>query len=107
MNVQAATLGKIQILETLYRRGYQSQIIEHTVDKLIVLEQERTQRELADLDSRLQAFEAGFRMTSEDFYRRYEAGELGDSAEFMEWASFYDMRTATRQRLEWLMGKSE
>ncbi|HQE91825.1 MAG TPA: hypothetical protein PLH19_03970 [Anaerolineae bacterium] len=97
MNVQAATLGKIQILEALYRRGYQSQIIEHTVDKLIVLEQERTQRELANLDSRLQAFETGFDMSSEEFYRRYEAGKLGDSAEFMEWASFFDMRIAVRQ----------
>ncbi len=107
MTVQAATLSKIHILEALYRRGYQSQVIERTVDKLIILEQERTQRELADLDARLRAFEADFSMPSEEFYRRYEAGELGDSAEFMEWASFCDMHTAAHQRLQWLMGKSE
>jgi len=41
-----------------------------------------------------------FRLSSDEFYRRYEAGELGDSAEFMEWASFYDMRTAVRQMCE-------
>ncbi len=107
MNIQAATLGKLHILETLYRRGYQSQVIERTVDKLITIEQECTQRELTDLDSRLRTFEANFHMPSDEFYRRYEAGELGDSAEFMEWASFYDMYAAARQRLQWLMGKNE
>jgi hypothetical protein len=107
MNTETATLGKIHILETLYRRGYQSQVIERTVDKLITIEQERTQRELTDLDSRLRTFEASFHMPSDEFYRRYEAGELGDSAEFMEWASLYDMYAAARQRLQWLMGKNE
>ncbi len=77
------------------------------VDKLITIEQERTQRELTDLNARLRAFETSFRLSSDEFYRRYEAGELGDSAEFMEWASFYDMRAALRQMCERLSEEQE
>lgn len=66
----------------------------------MAIEQEHAQRELTDLDARLRAFEAHFHMPSDEFYRRYEAGELGDSAEFMEWASFYDMRTTVRWMCE-------
>jgi len=52
------------------------------------------------LDARLRTFETSFRLPSDEFYQRYEAGELGDSAEFMEWASFYEMRVAVRQMCE-------
>lgn len=106
MNAEITTLGKLHILEALYRRGYQSQVIESVVDKLISLERERTQRELLELESRLRDFEVIHHLSSEEFYSRYEAGELEDSAEFMEWASFYDMHAATRQRLDWLVGKA-
>ncbi|MEJ5309916.1 MAG: hypothetical protein WHX52_09095 [Anaerolineae bacterium] len=67
------------------------------MDKHIPIELERARRESVDLDARLRALEADFQMPSDEFYRRYEAGELGDSAEFMEWASFYDMRATVRQ----------
>ena len=106
MTLQSATLTKLQMLETLYRRGYRSQVIDRAVDKLIVLEQARTHRELADLEARLQAFEVRYAMASAEFYARYEAGQLDDSADFMEWSSFYDMRTAAQQRLHWLSGQA-
>jgi hypothetical protein len=63
----------------------------------MTVEQEHAKRKLTDLDARLRAFEAYFHMPSDEFHRRYEAGELGDSAEFMEWASFYEMRAADRR----------
>jgi len=105
MTIQSSTLDKLSVLETLYRRGYQSSVIDRTLDKLVDLERDRTQHELVELGARLKQFEAEYQMSSEDFYRRYEAGELGDSADFMEWSSFYDMSQSVKQRLSWITGR--
>lgn len=105
MSAGANALEKLHILETLYRAGYQSDVIELALDKLIALERGRVEVELAELDVRLQEFEARYQMSSEEFYRGYELGELGDSADFTEWASFYDMRRLAQRQLDWLAGK--
>lgn len=104
MSVNTITLEKMHRLETIYRRGLRSDLIDRTVDKLIDLEQARAMRELAELDQRLAAFEQQYQLASDEFYVRYEAGQLEDSADFMEWSSFYDMRRSAQQYLDWLRG---
>ncbi len=105
MKTEADTLGKLRILEELYRSGRLSDVIERTVDKLIELERDRAERELDDLTGHLRAFESQYQMSSEEFYQRYERGELGDSVDFMEWSSFYDMACAARKHLDRLLGE--
>lgn len=105
MSVNTITLEKMHRLETIYRRGHQSELIDRTVDKLIDLEQARVVRELAELDQRLAAFEQHYQLASAAFYARYEAGQLEDSADFMEWSSFCDMRRSAQQYLDWLRGE--
>lgn len=39
---------------------------------------------------RLKSFEEKYNMSSEEFYEKFEKGELGDSQEFMLWASEYE-----------------
>jgi len=48
-------------------------------------------KEIKDLENRLKQFEETYRMTSEQFYRRFQAGELGDSIDFFEWNTYYEM----------------
>jgi len=105
MEASVSTLEKLQILESLCRSGYQSEVIQRTIDKLIALEQDRVRRELSKIWARLRAFEAQYEMSSDDFYKRYEQGELGDAADFMEWSSFYDMAQSVQQQLNRLTGK--
>jgi 3-methyladenine DNA glycosylase AlkD len=38
-------------------------------------------------------------MTSAEFYQRFRSGELGDDMDFVEWSVFWDMRQATKRRL--------
>jgi len=106
MATSEKTLNKLQYLETLYRRGYQSNVVDQSVDKIIALERAATERELANLQQRLQAFEARHQMPSEDFYRRFRAGELGDSADFVEWSVFYEMWESVRERLRILQAEA-
>jgi hypothetical protein len=39
-------------------------------------------------------------MTSADFYARYQSGELGDAAEFIEWAGDYQHYLELKEELE-------
>ena len=100
METNEKTLEQLQYLETLYRRGYRSRMVDQSVDKIIALERSAARRELEELGQRLLAFEERYQMPSEDFYPRFRAGELGDSAELVEWSVFYEMRESVRERIE-------
>ncbi len=54
------------------------------------------QNQLADLDRRLKSFEQKYQMPSESFYQRFQAGELGDSMDFFEWNTYYEMRNTAQ-----------
>ena len=105
MTVQSDTLHKLEILEILYRQGYQSDLVDRTMDKVIALERTRLRQELAVLQGRLDMFEQTYQMTSADFSRRFHAGELGDEADFFQWNAFHDMAQILHRRLQKLEGE--
>jgi hypothetical protein len=102
MATEEKTLKKLRYLQTLYHQGYRSDMIDRSLDKIIALERASAQRELGDLRNRLQVFETQYHMSSEDFYRRFRAGELGDAMDFVEWSAFYEMWKSVWERLEML-----
>jgi hypothetical protein len=106
MTAEEKTLKQLRYLETLYHQGYRSDTIARSLEKIIALERARAQRELDDLRKRLQSFEARYHMSSEDFYRRFRAGELGDAMDLVEWSVFYDMWKSVWERLEILEAES-
>jgi transcription initiation factor IIE alpha subunit len=59
------------------------------MDKQRLAEAEEIQsRELAAL---LQKFEDQYQMDSQSFYQKFQAGTIGDSADFFEWNTYYEM----------------
>lgn len=96
------TMDRLQYLETLYRQGYRSEVIDRSLDKIIALERAAARREYADLRERLQVFETRYQISSEDFYRRFRAGEMGDAMDVVEWSIFYEMWESVRARLAML-----
>lgn len=100
MTIQTSTLDKLKNLEALYRQGYQSDIIDRALEKLIALESGRIRRELDGLRADLSIFEQEHQMSSEDFHTRFHAGELGDAPDFFEWSALYDMAKFLRNRLK-------
>ncbi len=48
----------------------------------------------------LAAYERKHGMTSADFYEKYLAGKMKDSADFVEWAGDYQHYIALKQELE-------
>ena len=89
-------------MEAIYRQGYQSDTVDQTVEKIIALEDAQARRELNAIKARLDTFEQEYRMSSAEFARRFNEGELGDGAEFFEWSAFYDMAQSLPERLQLL-----
>jgi hypothetical protein len=50
-----------------------------------------TAKEVQSLEERLKKFEETHQMSSEQFYQKFQAGELGDSIDFFEWNTYYEM----------------
>ncbi|MBW4483782.1 MAG: hypothetical protein KME14_14665 [Tildeniella torsiva UHER 1998/13D] len=40
---------------------------------------------------KLHDYEQQYNMTSEQFYQQFSSGDLGDSADYINWAGFYEM----------------
>lgn len=96
------TIETLEHLQTLYRQGYRSKVVDLALEKIVALEREEALRTLTDLETRLQAYEERYQMSSAEFYRRFRAGELGDAMDFVEWSVFCDMLKAVQERLELL-----
>lgn len=94
------TLIKLRHLESLYCQGYQSDVVDQTLDKIIAMENAQARQELSDLETSLAAFEQQYQMSSTQFKQRFHAGELGDDADFFEWSALNDMAKSLRQRLK-------
>jgi hypothetical protein len=58
---------------------------------------------LATLIRSLVTYEQHYGMASADFFARYQSGELGDAADFVEWAGDYQhylqLKTALEHKL--------
>lgn len=86
-----ATLQRLRALEHLYEQGYQDQVIDLTVHKLLEQQVQKEEAQLADLASELNAYEERFTMSSAHFFEKYQAGEMGDDADVFEWQVLYKM----------------
>ena len=83
------TLYKLEVLKDTYSDEAELDLI---LGKLldVSLSQHRLRLERYERD--LREFEQRYGMESGAFYRRFEAGELGDAMDFFEWAGLYELR---------------
>ena len=83
------TLHKLEVLKDTYSDEAELDLI---LGKLldVTLSQHRLRLERYERD--LHEFEERYSMESATFYRRFEAGELGDEMDFFEWAGLYELR---------------
>jgi len=81
--------GKLEVLKDVYPDEAE---LDRVIGKVleIALSQHRLRLERYERD--LREFERRYGMESETFYRRFEAGELGDAMDFFEWAGLYELR---------------
>ena len=55
---------------------------------------------LVAVAKRLSSYESRHAMASEEFYDKYQKGQLQDSSDFVEWANDYQHYVAIRLKIE-------
>ncbi|MCD6552667.1 MAG: hypothetical protein J7M16_01500 [Anaerolineae bacterium] len=103
-----ATLSKIKRLEeylSLTSGKPETKVWDLALDKLLAREIARLKADMTRLEAELAEFERRYGQTSAEFYAQFERGELGDSADFMEWSATYEMVQNLRARLAVLSGE--
>jgi hypothetical protein len=90
------TLYKLEVLKDTYSDEAELDLI---LGKLldVSLSQHRLRLERYERD--LREFERRYGMESTTFYRRFEAGELGDAMDFFEWAGLYELRQDIMEKI--------
>lgn len=79
-----------------------ARVVDRALEKIVSLERAQALQEVSTIEAGMKAIEDAYRMSSCDFYRRFQAGELGDEADFFEWSALYGMGESLRQRLQTL-----
>ena len=106
MQVSADTTAqRLSTLARLYQQGQTSQLMDRTLDKLLLYEAEQSRAQLDALQIDMAVFERQYGMTADEFSRRYQAGQTDDRMDFVEWYSLIRMRDNLRSRLQVLMGE--
>ena len=58
-----------------------------------------TQREIDRLEVDLAIYEDKHEISSEDFYNKFDRGELKDSQNFIGWSGIYEMQLESKKKL--------
>ena len=82
-------------------------LADQALQKLIRLHMQKYERHVADVQRELVPFEQQYGMSSAEGHRRFLAGELGDSADVMEWMGLYDDVLLYQERLATLRAATE
>jgi hypothetical protein len=56
--------------------------------------------DLVELTQEITLFEQRYKMTSSEFFDKYQRGEMGDDLDFIEWAGQYRMYLDLKHKIE-------
>jgi hypothetical protein len=65
-------------------------VVDNALNKVISYQMAKYRKFIDQINRELERFEINYKMTSEEFYNKFEAGELGDEGDFFEWSSLYE-----------------
>jgi hypothetical protein len=88
------TLYKLEVLKDTYSDEAELDLI---LGKLLDVALSQYWLRLERYEHDLREFEKRYGMEPATFYRRFEAGELGDAMDFFEWAGLYELFGSGRE----------
>lgn len=106
METHTLTAERLHALATLYEQGPVSDLMERTLAKLLRHEADACQAQLRQLRADLAAFEQKYQRSSKEFYQQFQAGQIGDAMDYVEWASLVQMMDNLTKRLRLLGGET-
>jgi hypothetical protein len=97
-------LDKVKLLEKYIAVDVSTidPVVELAIEKLLKREASRLDELRQRLLKQKIEFEKRYRLNSEEFYRRYERGAMGDEMDYVEWSATVDMLAGIEKRLSLL-----
>lgn len=89
-------LHKLDVLKDTFPDKIQLDLV---LGKLLEIALSDYRRRLERYEQDLHQFEQRYGMESPVFYQRFEAGELGDTMDFFEWAGLYKLRQDALEKI--------
>jgi hypothetical protein len=77
---------KVKILQELGA----DQILDNSLNKIIEFQLAKYKQYRQEVKNELEKFENIYNIESEEFFARFQKGDMGDKTEYMEWASLYE-----------------
>jgi hypothetical protein len=100
------TMKLIQNIEKIFERGLQDEYLSRAIRKVVEHTKERTLTDVEVLKNDLSQFEGKYGIPSDEFFNRFEKGELGDDGDYFEWSAIFQMYKRATERLKMLEGVS-
>lgn len=100
------TKASIQNIEKIFEKGLQDDYLSRSIGKIIEYEKEKTSKDIEGLRKDIERFEGEYNMSSDEFFERFEKGELGDNEDYFEWSALFQMNRRSVERLNMLEGVS-
>jgi hypothetical protein len=75
-------------------------IVENAINKIISFQIAKYQRAIRQIQHELKPFEEKYQMASEECYKRFNTGELGDDGDFFEWIGLWENILLYQSRIE-------
>ena len=92
MNITVMSSEYVKAINPRLSHGldFENKYIESTINKMLKVELGMVKRELKQVKNSLADFEKRHKMSSDDFYEKFNAGKLGDDREYIKWYAFKD-----------------
>ena len=100
----SAVLDKLDSLKQLYASGFQNDFLDTALQKIVQYQVARDKADLRQVDETLGAFERRYGLSSDEFWKRFRAGEMDDIADYMEWNVLCKARQRIVARIHVLQG---
>ena len=102
MQISDNVANHLRKLAKLYQHQQASEIMRRTLDKLLRYEMALSQEQLNQLQEDMRQFEHKYGLSSDEFFRQFQAGQTDDRMDYVEWASMVQMVHNLEARLNLL-----
>jgi hypothetical protein len=89
----------LERLGKLYTMGYYDAFIDSALQRIVTRQIVHDKTDLRQIEADLAHFEQEYGMTSDQFWKQYQAGKMADTADYMEWNVLLKSRRRVQERL--------
>jgi len=96
MSIEYMNALKFQLSHGL---DFEKKYINSTMNKMFKVELDMVRLEIRQIESYLAELEKHHNMSSDIFYDKFNAGELGDTSEYIKWYAYKDTHNKLLERV--------